>query len=291
MKRALAYTGACIALVGCTSIREAPFLRGETIQGGIMVGRVAPGRTLTLDHKPLLVSPSGLFVFGFRHNHPPTAVLRTLLPDGTVESTQRLEVRARRYGVQLLFLPSHFVTLSPTALKHVQRDRLLKDQARKIIRHEEWFATPFAWPVDGIVTGRYGTRRILNGEPRKPHTGLDIAAPLGTPVRAPTRGVVTLAREGFFFEGNMVFLDHGHGLVSAFLHLSDILVTPGQQVPRGEILGTVGASGRATGPHLDWRLFWYETALDPALMVSISNACKPTTTPQASHECALLKKR
>ena len=212
-------------------------------------------------------------------------MLRLLRADGSEALVKTLHVRPRIYGTQRLTVPPHMVTLTPQNIKHVIQDNVVKTQARQKTTQNEGFATPFIWPVTGTVTGVYGTRRIFNGEKRAPHLGLDIAAPKGTVVRAPAGGVITLAQKGFFFEGGLIFLDHGYGLVSGFLHLEKILVTPGEHVAQGEILGTVGASGRATGPHLDWRLFWFDTALDPRLIIGASD-CESTTTARVSHECA-----
>ena len=129
-----------------------------------------------------------------------------------------------------------------------------------------WFARGFRWPLFGVVTGVYGSQRILNGEPRRPHYGIDIAAPTGTPVGVPAAGLVALAEADLFFTGGTVLIDHGHGLTSVYSHLAEVLVRVGDKVATGDILGTVGATGRVTGPHLDWRVNWFKTRLDPALL-------------------------
>ena len=129
-----------------------------------------------------------------------------------------------------------------------------------------WFARGFRWPLVGTVTGVYGSQRILNGEPRRPHYGIDIAAPAGTAVVAPAPGIVALAEPDLFLTGGTVMIDHGHGLTSVYLHLASLSVAEGEQVAQGDALGTVGATGRATGPHLDWRVNWFGTRLDPALL-------------------------
>ena len=125
----------------------------------------------------------------------------------------------------------------------------------------------FQWPVEGRISGVYGSQRILNGIPKRPHFGIDIAAPAGTPIRAPAVGLVTLAADDHYYTGGTVILDHGHGLTSAFLHLQEVRVAPGQTVAQGEVIGTLGATGRATGPHLDWRINWFDQRLDPAFFV------------------------
>ncbi|MDX1555269.1 MAG: M23 family metallopeptidase, partial [Xanthomonadales bacterium] len=129
------------------------------------------------------------------------------------------------------------------------------------------FAGPYAWPASGRISGVYGSQRILNGEPRRPHYGLDIAAPTGSPVYAPADGVVTLAYDDMYFSGGTLILDHGHGLSSSFLHLSEILVEAGSRVERGDLIARIGATGRASGPHLDWRMNWLDRRVDPQRLV------------------------
>ena len=129
------------------------------------------------------------------------------------------------------------------------------------------YAAPFAWPARGRISGVYGSQRILNGEPRRPHFGVDVAAPTGTPVYAPAPGIVTLAHEDMYFSGGTLIIDHGHGLSSSFLHLSEILVEAGTYVSRGDLIARIGATGRASGPHLDWRMNWLDRRVDPQRLV------------------------
>jgi murein DD-endopeptidase MepM/ murein hydrolase activator NlpD len=130
-----------------------------------------------------------------------------------------------------------------------------------------WFADPFRWPASGRISGVYGSQRILNGEPRRPHFGVDIAAPVGTPVHAPNGGVVALAESDLYYTGGTVMLDHGHGITSVFSHLSSVDVEVGGRVSPGDFIGRIGATGRATGAHLDWRVNWFSERLDPQLLV------------------------
>ena len=126
----------------------------------------------------------------------------------------------------------------------------------------------FDWPASGRISGVFGSQRVLNGEPKRPHFGVEIAAPLGSPVRAAAEAIVTLAEPDLYYSGGTVILDHGHGLTSSYLHMSEVLVTVGQRVARGEAIGAVGAAGRSTGPHLDWRFNWFDQRLDAELLVS-----------------------
>ena len=156
---------------------------------------------------------------------------------------------------------------SPKNLLRIADEATQVRQARQKDSDLRHFAERFIWPVRGRISGVYGSQRIFNGEPRRPHFGLDIAAPTGTPVKAPAGGVVSLGHAGMFFSGKTLIIDHGHGLSSSFLHLDTILVKVGQTVRQGEPIATVGATGRVTGAHLDWRINWFAARLDPALLV------------------------
>jgi murein DD-endopeptidase MepM/ murein hydrolase activator NlpD len=179
-----------------------------------------------------------------------------------------LQVRKRTFRRQRIDnLPAAMVT-PPEEV----RARILAEQTRLaalwgVDTPEPLFRSGFAWPVKGIVTGVYGSQRILNGKPRQPHWGLDIAAPDGTPVRAPADGIVLLADTDLYYTGGTILLDHGHGIVSGFLHLSALDVTNGQRVTQGEVIGRVGSTGRSTGPHLDWRVRWLDVFVDPRLLL------------------------
>ena len=137
---------------------------------------------------------------------------------------------------------------------------------RRVDRPETWFQTGFIWPVTGRISGVFGSQRVLNGEPRRPHMGVDIAAPEGTLVKAPADGMVVLVHPDMYFSGGTMIIDHGHGLTSAYLHMEDIWVEEGQILKQGDPIGTVGATGRVTGAHLDWRFNWFDQRLDPVLV-------------------------
>jgi murein DD-endopeptidase MepM/ murein hydrolase activator NlpD len=132
---------------------------------------------------------------------------------------------------------------------------------------QTWFAEPFVWPVEGRISGVYGSQRFYNGEPRRPHFGIDIAAPRKTPVRAPASGRVSLAETDMYFEGGLIFIDHGLSVTSVFMHLDSVHVAVGDIVQQGDVIGRVGSTGRSTGPHLDWRMYWQQQRVDPALLV------------------------
>jgi len=158
------------------------------------------------------------------------------------------------------------VTPPPAVMERIRREAGLAARAREQDSDRPFFVSGFQWPVKGRISGVYGSQRILNGEPRQPHYGVDIAVPAGTPVKAPADGVVTLAHPGMYFSGKTLIIDHGHGLSSSLLHLQDIHVQVGQQVRQGQVIASVGATGRVSGAHLDWRMNWFTARVDPALL-------------------------
>lgn len=241
-------------------------LEGEFVQGGMVIGRVAPGSEVRLGDKPVRVSNAGVFVIGFGRDHGPDAVLDVYEPDGTFER-RFLQIVARDYEVQRIDgLPSKMVTPPDEVVERIRRENAEIARVRALDTAEALFDAPWRWPVVGTVTGVFGSQRILNGEPRRPHYGIDIAAPAGTPVVAPTDAIVRMAAPDLYFTGGTVMLDHGHGVTSVYSHLASTMVAPGQRVKAGQTIGTVGASGRATGAHLDWRINWFAERLDPALI-------------------------
>jgi murein DD-endopeptidase MepM/ murein hydrolase activator NlpD len=213
------------------------------------------------------VSDAGHFVFGFGRDAPPRAELMVRHPDGR-EDRRTLDVAARAYRVQRIDgLPPRQVTPSEQDLLRIEADAELIAAAKARNSGGLGFTQDVAWPALGPISGIYGSQRILNGEARAPHRGVDVAAPAGTPVAAMASGVVSLARPDLYFTGGTVMIDHGHGLHSIYAHMQEVLVEVGQAVARGAPLGTVGATGRATGPHLHWGVYWFEEAVDPALLV------------------------
>jgi len=242
-------------------------LDGPRVQGGLLRGRVPPGSTVEYEGEAVRVSADGWFLVGFGRDAPPEAEFAVTYPNGRRER-QLLEVERREYDIQRIDgLPPSKVTPSEEDLARIRREVRIVGQAREIDDARTDFLSGFQWPVRGIISGVYGSQRILNGEPRRPHFGIDIAAPQGTPVMAPTDGVVTLAHPDMYFSGGTMIVDHGHGLSSAFLHLSRILVDRGERVVQGQVIAEVGSTGRSTGPHLDWRINLFGRRLDPSLLV------------------------
>lgn len=242
-------------------------LHGKFVQGGMVIGKTAPGTTVTFQGSPVRVSPEGVFVFGFDRDFPSSGTL--VLTDRSGGVTRRdIAVEQRAYDIQRIDgLPPKKVTPDKTDLERIQREAVLVKQARDRYDPRTDFMQAFIWPVTGRISGVYGSQRILNGKPRRPHYGIDIAAPAGTPVVAPADGVVSLVHPGMFFSGATLIIDHGQGISTSYLHLQRILVNRGDRVRQGDVIANVGATGRVTGPHLDWRVNWFQHRLDPALLV------------------------
>lgn len=255
---ALALESSCVAL------------SGNLTQGGLVSGQVSTDATVYLDGRELDVLGDGTFVAGFGRDAPPSARLTVQGRSKTCEQT--LTIAPREYLIQRVEgVPQETVTPPPERLERIARERALVGAAKG--RH---FMRPdllrdalagFSWPAVGPISGVYGSQRFYNGVPRSPHYGIDIALPTGSPVTAPSSGIVTLAEDDLFYSGGTIILDHGYGLSSSFLHLSKILVEVGQEVKTGELIGEIGASGRATGPHLDWRMSWRGERIDPQYLV------------------------
>jgi murein DD-endopeptidase MepM/ murein hydrolase activator NlpD len=232
-------------------------------QGALVVGRVAPGTRLALDGRPLRVGPGGEYAFGLGRDHGPESVLTVTLPGGRPQP-QRLAVAKREWQVQRLQnLPGAMVTPPPETMERIIRERDHLAALRKVDSAEPHFAAGFVWPATGRISGVYGSQRILNGEARAPHVGLDIAVPVGTPLRAAAAGRVLLAMD-LYFTGNTVVLDHGFGVQTLYAHMSRLDVAEGARLASGQGIGLSGATGRVTGPHLHFAMNWFATAVDPA---------------------------
>lgn len=242
-------------------------LKGHFTPGGLVRGVVTPGSAVTLDGVALIVDDSGRFVFGFDRDAKGHVTLIVRHPDGS-EQNRVLTISPREFLIQRIDgLPAKMVTPDQATLARIAEETARLHQARRLRRADAWLWGGFTWPVAGPLSGVYGSQRILNGEPRNPHNGLDIAAPRGAPVAAPAPGIVRLAAADFYFTGGTVVLDHGHGVMSTFAHLDRVDVTEGAQLEAGAVIGAVGATGRATGPHLHWGVNWGDVRLDPALLL------------------------
>ena len=246
-----------------------PTLEGRLIQGGMIWGEVPPGSRVSLDGESLDVLEDGTFFAGFGRD---AAASAELVVEGAMSCRETLSIQSRQYNISRVDgVPQKTVTPSEEHLARIRRESALvgKAKGQRLQRPDliQGALAGFEWPATGRISGVYGSQRIYNGTPRNPHYGVDVAVPTGTPVYAPTAGVVTLAEPDLFFSGGTVILDHGYGLSSSFLHMSKLHVEVGQELKTGDLLGEVGATGRATGPHLDWRMSWRNQRVDPQLLV------------------------
>ena len=245
-------------------------VHGDLIQGGLIWAKVAPQARVTLDGTALEVLPDGHFVAGFGRDAGSRSLL--VLEHAGERCEQPLAVASREYRIQRVEgVPQSTVTPPAEQLERIRRERALVAAAkRRRVDRPDWLLQVdggFDWPANGRISGVYGSQRFYNGEPGSPHYGVDIAVPTGTPVVAPAAGRVTLAEDDLFYSGGTVILDHGYRLSSSFLHMSRVLVSVGDELERGDLIGEVGATGRATGPHLDWRMSWRQERVDPQRLV------------------------
>ncbi|RMF11732.1 MAG: M23 family metallopeptidase [Alphaproteobacteria bacterium] len=230
-------------------------------------GQTEPGASVTLDGRSVFVDRWGRFVFGFGRDAAPTAELGVRFPDGD-HTVRTLSVAPRRYRIERVDgLPPKMVTPPQEVLDRIKRENARIAEVRRRTTNAAWFWDGFIRPAEGRFSGFYGSQRILNGKPRRPHFGLDIAGPRGTPVVAPAPGIVALAVTDYYYTGGTVMIDHGHGVTSVLMHLDTVDIKEGQRVEAGDRVGTIGATGRATGPHLDWRVNWFDVRLDPGLLL------------------------
>ncbi len=242
-------------------------LQGESVQGGLIFGKADPGSHVRLDGKELIVSAQGNFVIGFDRDETGQRVLTVSAPDQADEVIQ-LDIVPREFQIERVDgLPPETVHPDPDAAQRIRDEAEMVNSARSRRDARAYYLNGFAWPASGRISGVYGSQRILNGEPGRPHYGLDIAAAAGSPVFAPADGVITLVHSGMYFSGGTLILDHGQGLSSTFLHLSKILVETGADVRQGDLIALVGSTGRASGPHLDWRMNWLDRRVDPQLLM------------------------
>lgn len=236
----------------------------EAGQGALVIGEVGAGAEVSVDGKPVRVQ-NGRFCFGFGRDADKPAEVRVRLPGGR-EVTRMIAPQKRNFVIQRIDgLPEQFVSPPPEVLERIKRDAYAVGEARGRDTDEMWFADKFIWPTDGPISSIYGSQRILNGQPREPHYGVDIAAPEGAPIVAPVGGIVSLAQE-LYLSGNTMVIDHGHGVSTSYLHMSRMDKKVGDRLTQGDRMGLVGKTGRVTGPHLCWRLNWFQTRLDVALV-------------------------
>ncbi|WP_344807570.1 M23 family metallopeptidase [Allohahella marinimesophila] len=250
-----------------SEVRAVFGLRDQLRQGALVRGKVSPGAQVRLNETALKVSDSGHFVFGFDRDAPGKQTLELTELTGKT-SSYSFSLPDRTYAEQRVEGIAHkYVAPAPEVLKRIRQEVTLVANARLIaISHDAVFSE-FEWPTIGPISGVYGSQRWYNGNPSRPHFGVDVAVPTGTIVKAPAAGVVVLASPDLYYSGGTVIMNHGYDVTSSFLHLSKVLVEVGQQVEQGDPIAEVGATGRVTGPHLDWRMNWKKARVDPQLLV------------------------
>ncbi|MEQ8666978.1 MAG: M23 family metallopeptidase [Rhodospirillales bacterium] len=235
-------------------------------QGALVVGRTDPGASVRVDGRDVRVSPAGLFLIAIGRDDSEPRHVTVTDPLG-ISNEATVSVIAREYDIQRIDgLPKKTVTPDPETATRIGEEIAAISEVRTLDTPRDDFAAGFQWPLTGTITGVYGSQRILNGNPRRPHFGVDIAAPEGTPVRAMGAGTVRLAHPDMVLTGQTLMVDHGHGLMSVYTHMSDIAVAEGSRVEAGDVIGAVGQTGRATGPHLHWGVTLFSVQLDPMLV-------------------------
>jgi len=259
---------------------EIKLISGQAMQGGLMIFQTRPEAIITLDGIALPVSPEGRFVVGFHRDDTAAQLLQATDKDGRTASIT-LTPQIRIWDIQRIDnLPTNMVSPPADVIARIQKDiKNVKAARAKISDFDDVLENGFIWPVWGRISGIYGSQRILNGKPRQPHYGIDIALPEGVAVRAAAAGQVTMA-EDLYFTGGTIIIDHGYGLNSTYSHLLDMRVEVGDIVPRGQVIGSVGSTGRSTGPHLDWRINWQNKRLDPQLITGPLLPALPASRPE-----------
>lgn len=233
-------------------------------QGQLVIGTTEPGARISVDQRNLRVDTAGRFVFGLGRDQTRVLLCVRLSRDSQARCAG-MPVAARAYAIERVNgLPQATVTPDPAEQARIDRENALIAKARERDDARSDFAFGFVRPAPGRFSGVYGSQRILNGEPKSPHMGLDMAAPSGTQIRAPAPGIVTLAHPDMLLSGQTVIVDHGHGVSTVYIHMSRTDVVAGQVLKQGDAIGAIGMTGRASGPHLHWGLNWFDIKLDPA---------------------------
>ena len=242
--------------------------QGKFIQGHFIIGKTESGTKVLIDKKEVRTSDDGYFVFGIGRDRKYDVVI-TLNKDGNKQKIVK-KVLKRKYNIQRIDgLPEEQVTPPEEVYVRIKKENKLIGDAKAIDSNLTYFKNKFIVPIENtIISGVYGSQRILNGKPKWPHYGLDFAADEGTTIKAMLDGIVTLAEPDLYYTGGTLMFDHGHGISTIYLHMQKLLVKKGQKIKQGDVIGTVGSTGRATGPHLDIRLNWFQTRLDPETVLS-----------------------
>jgi len=243
---------------------------GKFIQGSFILGKTKPGSKVEIDNRQVKVSKDGYFAFGLSRERKNNIIIK-VLKDKKLEVFEK-KVFKRKYKIQRIDgLPEKKVTPPKEVYERIKKENKIIGDARAIDSNLTFFKEKFIKPLDNaIVTGVYGSQRILNGKPKWPHYGIDFAAKEGTKIKAMLDGTATMVEPDLFYTGGTLIFDHGHGISTLYMHMKDIYVKKDQKVKQGDVIGTVGSTGRSTGPHLDIRLNWFDVRLDPATVLNLN---------------------
>ena len=241
-------------------------LEGDFIQGGLVKGQTNKNITIKFKDKILRKTSNGEFVIGFGRDHPANAYLTLEINNKLI--TKSFKIKKRIYKTQKINgLRKKMVTPPKSFYERIIRENKSIKEVRNLNSNVDFVFQKFSWPTKGVISGVFGSQRILNGKPKRPHYGIDIAAKKGATVVAPTESIVRMAEKDLYYTGGTIMLDHGHGLTSVYSHLSSINVKVGDKILKNQKIGEVGSTGRSTGPHLDWRVNWFDQRLDPLLLL------------------------
>ncbi|MEZ9369098.1 M23 family metallopeptidase [Shewanella sp. 10N.286.51.B2] len=242
-------------------------IQGKLEQGALVRGTVPAGSAVKLNGEVVKVTPKGQFAIGFEREAKTEQLLEVTYTDGLTQ-LKPLTIASREYKIdRLTGISKKIMQPDPVAQARAAKDSKQTRAARNVFSEQDAFMQAFIWPVTGRISGVYGSQRVYNGKPGNPHYGVDVARPTGTVVVSPADGVITLSVPDMFYSGGTLIIDHGYGINSTFLHLSKLYAKEGDVVTQGQPLAEIGATGRVTGPHLDWRLNWFQKRLDPVSIV------------------------
>ena len=241
--------------------------KGKFLQGHYIIGVTNPSAKIIVDKREVKVSKDGYFVFGIdRDRKFDIVITKTLNKEKEIITKKVLK---RKYNIQRIDgLEESKVTPPESVYKRIKEENNKIGEARAINSNLSFFKDQFIMPVEGIISGVYGSQRILNGKPKWPHYGIDIAAKQGTMIKSSASGTVTMAEDDLYYTGGTIIMDHGHGISTIYSHLKNVMVSVGDKINQGDIIGTVGSTGRSTGPHLDFRVNWFQTRLDPMSLLN-----------------------
>jgi len=251
----------------------------QPTQGSLYIGKAPANSEIRYKGKKTPVLDNGDFVIGFGDDADKQQFYTVISNDGT-QTKKSVNITTRKYNIQRINgISNKYMAPSTESLKRIRdENRMVAKSRQQFSNQTDFIKSGFIWPLNGPITGVYGSQRIFNGKPRRPHYGLDIAAPEGTPVYAPASGKVILFHPNMYFSGGTLIINHGLGVSSTFIHLKKSLVKEGDTVEQGQAIAEVGATGRVTGAHLDWRVNWYQTRLDPQLLVPTKPKTNSKTT-------------